>query len=301
MILVTGAAGMTGLAVIAALAARGASVRALTGSGRSAHQLRAAGAAEVACASLADVAALTAAMAGVHTVLHIPPRMKPDEVDNGMNVIAAAKAAGVQRIALHSVINSQIQAIRFHVHKRLVEEAAMTSGLPWIILQPTNYMQNVAWNWQRMLEGGEFVFPYSADVPVSWLDLDDYAQAVARLLTETGFDYGVYEAVSTREPLTRRQLAEIWSRVLGRTVRAVAVPLEEYMALPHWQGRDPRELAILRTMFEEFDRHGAPGGNWHMLGLLLGREPTGYEHFARRYAAERLGASLNRNDGDPHA
>jgi uncharacterized protein YbjT (DUF2867 family) len=288
MILVTGAAGMTGLSVIAALATRGMKVRALSGSGRSGSRLLAAGAAEVATASLADAPALAAAMQGVHTVLHIPPRMKPDEVESGQNVIQAARAAGVRRIALHSVINSQIQAIRFHVHKRLVEEAAMTSGLPWIILQPTNYMQNVAWNWQRMCETGEVVFPYSADVPVSWLDLDDYAQAVARVLTEPGFDYGVYEAVSTRMPLNRHQLADVWSRVLGRPVRAVTMPLDEYMALPHWHGRDPREMAILRTMFEEFDRHGAPGGNWHMLGLLLGRDPTDYESFARRYAARRL-------------
>lgn len=288
MILVTGAAGMTGLAVIAALARKGATVRALSGSGRSTQALRAAGAHETAVASFDDVAALAQAMNGIDTVLHIPPRMKPQETDDGLNVIAAARIAGVRRLALHSVINSQIQAIRFHVHKRLVEEAAMTSGLPWIIFQPTNYMQNVGWNWQRMLDTGDFVFPYSEHVKVSWLDLDDYAQAVATALTTPGWDYGVYEAVSSRQPLSRVEMAAIWSRVLGREVRACTMTLDDYMALPHWAGRDPREMAILRTMFEEFDRHGAPGGNAAMLGLLLGREPTSYEDFARRHAARHL-------------
>ncbi len=277
---------MTGQAVIRALHQRGVPVRALTASGRSAEVLRQCGASEVAHASFADATRLRDAMEGVDTVLHIPPRMKPDETANGINVINAARQAGVERIALHSVINSQVQAIRFHTHKRLVEEAAMYSGLPWVIFQPTNYMQNVAWNWKRMMETGEFVFPYSADVPVSWLDLADYAEAVANVLVSREYDYGVYECVSTARPLTRHQLAQIWSQVTGRPVVASTMDLDAYMALPHWHGRDPREMAILRTMFEEFDRHGAPGGNSKTLAMLLGRKPGSYEEFAARHAAE---------------
>jgi uncharacterized protein YbjT (DUF2867 family) len=287
-LLLTGAAGGTGRAVLAALKRLGARVRAMATREASAQALREAGADETALARFDDPAALAAALRGIDTVFHIPPRMKPEEVDNGLAVIAAARAAGVRRIALHSVINSQVQAIRFHVHKRLVEEAAITSGLPWIIFQPTNYMQNVAWQWARLVERGELLFPYSAQAPISWLDLEDYAEGVARALVEPGFDHGTYEMVSAQAPLNRQELAAIWSRVLGREVRATTMPLDDYMALPHWQGRDPRELAILRTMFEEFDRHGAPGGNWRVLALLLGREPTAYETFARRLAAQRL-------------
>ena len=286
-VLITGAHGVTGRAVLGALKRRGARVRAMVTREASAQALREAGADETALARFDDPAALTAAMHDIDTVFHIPPRMKPEEVSNGLAVIAASRAAGVRRIALHSVINSQVQAIRFHTHKRLVEEAAITSGLPWIIFQPTNYMQNVAWQWARLVEHGELLFPYSAEVPISWLDLADYAEGVARALTEPGFDYGTYEMVSAAEPLDRHQLAAIWTRVLGREVRAMTMALDAYMALPHWQGRDPRELALLRTMFEEFDRHGAPGGNSRVLALLLGRAPTPYEAFARRFAAQR--------------
>jgi uncharacterized protein YbjT (DUF2867 family) len=293
-VLVTGANGITGRAVIAALRRRGVRVRALATREASAQALHEAGADETALARFDDAAALAATMRGIHTVFHVPPRMKPEEVANGLAVIAAARAAGVRRIALHSVVNSQLQAIRFHVHKRLVEEAALTCGLPWLIFQPTNYMQNVAWQWTRLIEHGELLFPYSAEVPVSWLDLHDYAEGVARALAEPGFDYGTYEMVSTAQPLNRHQLAAAWSHVLHREVRAVTMPLDAYMALPHWAGRDPREMALLRTMFEEFDRHGAPGGNRQLLGLLLGREPSSYPEFARRFAAERgLGPGLS--------
>jgi hypothetical protein len=61
------------------------------------------------------------------------------------------------------------------------------------------------------------------------------------------------------------------------------MPLDEYMALPHWAGRDLREMAILRTMFKEFDSHGAPGGNCRTMAMILGRETTSYQNFAERY------------------
>jgi len=286
-ILITGANGATGRAVLAALKTRGARVRTMTTRQVSAASLREAGADEVALARFDDPMSLSEAMRGVDTVFHVPPRMKPEETANGLAVIRAARGAGVRRIALHSVINSQVQSIQFHVHKRLVEEAAITSGLPWIIFQPTNYMQNVAWQWNRLVEQGELLFPYRANALISWLDLDDYAEAVARVLTTEGFEYGTFEAVSTASPLSRHGLAEIWSTALGRPVRATELPLDEYMALPQYVGRDPRELAILRTMFEEFDRHGAPGGNSRVLAMMLGREASSYAQFANRLAVTR--------------
>uniref|UniRef100_UPI0040482281 NmrA family NAD(P)-binding protein n=1 Tax=Limnohabitans sp. TaxID=1907725 RepID=UPI0040482281 len=292
-IVITGASGMTGQNVMSSLRILGARVRAVSSNELSATRLQALGADETAVANFSDELALARAFEGADTVFHIPPRMHPDETDNGLRVIRAAKSAGVRVIALHSVINSQVQAIRFHVHKRLVEEAAITCGMPWVIFQPTNYMQNVDWQWSRLLEHGELLMPYPADVRISWLDLHDYAEAVAHVLTTAGYEYGVYEMASARSPLTRHQMAATWSQVLGRAVRATAMPLEAYMALPHWRGRDPREMAILRTMFEEFGRHGAPGGNWHVLASLLGREPTQYDAFARRHALER-------NAIDPH-
>lgn len=258
-ILITGANGLTGHAVLKQLRGRAKLIRCLTSNQQSADALLQMGATDVVVGNLADEESIYQATRGIEKVFHIPPRMKPEEVQYGKNVISAAKRAGVNCIYLHSVINSQVSTIQFHVHKREVEEAAITSGIPWVIFQPTNFMQNVAWNWKKLTTDGEFLFPYSATQPISWLDLDDYAQAVTKCLTETGWAYGVYECVSTQAPLTRVELASIWTSVLKRKIVATTMPLDEYMALPHWAGRDPREMAILRTMFAEFDRHGAPG------------------------------------------
>lgn len=285
-ILITGANGLTGHAVLRQLKGKVDVIRCLTSNQKSADALLQLGATEVVVGNLADEESVFRAATGMTRVFHIPPRMKPDETQYGKNVIHAAKRAGLQCIYLHSVINSQVSAIQFHVHKRLVEEAAITSGIPWVIFQPTNFMQNVAWNWAKLTKDGEFLFPYSATQKISWLDLDDYAQAVAKCLTESGWEYGVYECVSTRAPLSRVELAQIWSKVLQRTITATTMPLDDYMRLPHWQGRDPREMAILRTMFQEFDNHGAPGGNSRVLSMVLGRDTTSYEQFAKKFSLQ---------------
>jgi hypothetical protein len=239
-ILITGANGLTGHAILRHLQGKSDVVRCLTSNQNSADALLRLGATEVVVGNLADEESVFRAAAGMTRVLHIPPRMKPEETQYGKNVIHAAKRAGVQCIYLHSVINSQVSAIQFHVHKRLVEEA------------------------------------------------------------ESGWEYGIYECVSTKAPLSRVQLAQIWSKVLQRSIKATTMPLDDYMRLPHWQGRDPREMAILRTMFQEFDNHGAPGGNSRTLAMMLGRDTTSYEQFAEKFflqasACAIQGRSIERN------
>jgi hypothetical protein len=81
-------------------------------------------------------------------------------------------------------------------------------------------------------------------------------------------------------------LAKIWSKVLQRSITATTMPLDDYMQLPHLQGRDPREMALLRTMFREFDNHGAPGGNSKILSMILGRDTTSYEQFAEKFSLQ---------------
>ncbi|TIU91315.1 MAG: NAD-dependent epimerase/dehydratase family protein, partial [Mesorhizobium sp.] len=70
-VLVTGATGRTGRAVIAALAERGARVRAMTRSRAGEDGLHAAGAHEIALADLGDRSSLEDALSGIARLYHI--------------------------------------------------------------------------------------------------------------------------------------------------------------------------------------------------------------------------------------
>jgi uncharacterized protein YbjT (DUF2867 family) len=117
MVLITGAAGKTGQAVIRALAERRAAVRAFVY--RQAHidRMKQLGVREVVVGELRDEAVLGQAMNGVRAVYHICPNMNPDEVAIGQLAITAARAAGVQHFVYHSVLHPQSEAMPHHWHK----------------------------------------------------------------------------------------------------------------------------------------------------------------------------------------
>ncbi|MCB0098226.1 MAG: NmrA family NAD(P)-binding protein, partial [Caldilineaceae bacterium] len=95
MILVTGAAGKTGCAIIRALTGRGKNVRALVRRAEQAAVARQAGAVEVHVGDLAVAADVARAMQGIAAVYHICPNMHQHEVRIGQLMMAAARKADV--------------------------------------------------------------------------------------------------------------------------------------------------------------------------------------------------------------
>ena len=143
MILVTGAAGKTGLAVIRALAARDVPVRGLVHQEEYRVSVLEAGAQQALLGDLLNEKDLRVALAGVRVIYHIPPNVHPREVDIGDIAIQEASRAGVEHFVYHSVLHPQLEEMPHHWLKLRVEERLIASGLPFTILQPTAYMQNI--------------------------------------------------------------------------------------------------------------------------------------------------------------
>jgi uncharacterized protein YbjT (DUF2867 family) len=284
-VLVTGAAGMTGLLVVRALARRGAAVRAFVRNEAQAQAARSAGAAGALIGDLREPAQLGRACEGVRAVYHICPRLVPDEIAIGTAAIAAARAARVERFVYHGVAHPWIQALPHHWDKLQVQLALEQSDLAYAVIQPTNYMQNVTWAWQALLETGTYFLPYSPDTPLTWVDAEDVAEAAARVVLEAGFEGGSYELCGTPRPLSRRAICERLSRKLGRTIRAEVKPWDEWRRIPRYRGWSDEQLRRLRLMFDYYDRHGFRAGNPKVLEMLLGRGATSYDAFLERLPA----------------
>ena len=97
-ILVTGASGRTGRAVIAALANRGAYVRAFIRREEVSEELQALGANEIALGDLFEGDGLEQAVKGVDQVIHICPPMNPGEAELGKKVTDLCLAHNVRRL-----------------------------------------------------------------------------------------------------------------------------------------------------------------------------------------------------------
>ncbi len=285
MILVTGAGGKTGKAVIKALIARGASVRALVRSPAHDASLKAMGVSDVLIGEMDDPHALLQATQGAEAIYHICPNVSPHEIRFGKATIDAATSAGVQRFVYHSVLHPQIEAMPHHWSKMRVEEMLFSSKLDVTILQPTAYMQNSLAEWDRMVGAGIYRVPYPIETRLSLVDLDDVAQVAALVLTGDGHIGATYELVGTA-PMSEIDIAETFARVLQRDVRAEAEPIEAWRDRASSAAMDNYQRETLIKMFGAYARDGLTG-NPNVLGWLLGRPPTSLAAFAGRVAAQR--------------
>jgi uncharacterized protein YbjT (DUF2867 family) len=240
------------------------------------------GAEKVIVGDIRDEGAIGLAMQGVRAIYHICPNMSPDEVVIGNLVIRAARNADVEHFVYHSVLHPQTEKMNHHWQKLRVEEMLFEAGLPFTILQPAPYMQNLLANWKNILEEGVLRVPYSVHSQFSFVDLEDVAEAARVLLMEPNHRNAIYELAGTA-PMSHSEVAEICSRQLDRDVRAEKEEIGDWRIRAQRQGMSEYAVENLSKMFEYYDGWGL-AGNPNVLRWLLKREPTSLETFIDRTA-----------------
>lgn len=277
MILVTGAAGKTGRAVLDALAQTGQPARAWV---RRPEQGLDLPAADTVAGDVADAGLWKEACRGVEAVYLIFPNMYPGERAAGRLAMGAAQLAGVERIVYHSVLHPQTEEMPHHWQKLRVEEEIFRSGLPFTILQPCAYMQNVLAYVDDIATRGRYVVPYSVWTRFGLVDLDDVASAAARVLTESNHEGAVYELAGPAN-LSSVEITQAFARRLQRPVEAIEQPIEKWERSASAGGMPSKTVGYLAAMFRYYDRYGLTG-NGNVLGWLLGRRPTSFAQFVTR-------------------
>ena len=276
MILVTGAGGKTGRALIKSFS-KVESVCAFVHRGEHVAGLKSLGAEKVIVGDLRDETAIRSGMDGARVVYHICPNMSRDEKMVGNLVIGEAKRAGVEHFVYHSVLHPQTEKMNHHWQKLRVEEMIFESGLPFTILQPAPYMQNLLAGWKSIVEEGVLRVPYSVHAKFSFLDLDDLAEAAKIVLTEAGHNNAVYELAGTL-PISHVEVAEIFEKLLKRKVRAEKEEIGDWRLRAEGSGMSDYAIENLIRMFEYYDRWGLVG-NPNVLQWILKREPGSLEEF----------------------
>lgn len=213
MILVTGATGNIGSALLEELRAVGVGpVRGLT---RDAARAALPEGAEAVEGDFTDLVTLKAALEGVRS-LFLVSRLGSDG-----DILETARQAGVEHVVLVSSITVQTHPHLGPAGENLeVEELLKASGMAWTILRPTQFASNTLM-WAPAIRGHETVRAPYAGTALPTIHPADIA-AVARVaLTEPGHRGRTY-ALTGPEPVSARQRAEAIAVALGRDV-----PFEE--------------------------------------------------------------------------
>ncbi len=250
-ILVIGATGNVGRPTIAALLARGESVRALS---RSEEKLSALpeGVTGV-VADLETGSGLDAALSGVEHLFLITANGET-ETARGLNAVHAAKAAGVRRIVFLSVQDPGEEPAIPHSRSKLpIEEAVRESGCEYTILRPSYFNQTDLSVVQVVKNYGVYPMPIGS-IGQNRVDTRDIADCAVRALTEDGHagaEYSLYGPETVSGP----GAAAVYARHFGREVHYGGDDVEKWAA-PIKTFIAPWLLDSLKKMFLSTQRNG---------------------------------------------
>ncbi|MFB9234684.1 SDR family oxidoreductase [Plantactinospora siamensis] len=141
LILVTGATGTLGTAVVPRLLADGHRVRATS------RRPRSGGEVEWRVADLADGAGLDTALAGVAAVVHLATggtggrRTARVDVAGTRRLVDAAATAGVRQLNYVSIVGIDRVPLAYYRHKLAAERVVRAGAVPWSILRATQFPQ----------------------------------------------------------------------------------------------------------------------------------------------------------------
>jgi uncharacterized protein YbjT (DUF2867 family) len=280
MIIVTGASGRLGSAVVDGLLRRvpadqvGVSVR----DPRKVADLQQRGV-HVRQGDFTDPASLEKAFEGAASVLVVSANSTGDDaVRQHRNAIAAAAAAGAKRVLYTSHMGADpTSAFPPMPDHAATEEALRTAGTAFTALRNGFYASTVPMLLGHALETGELRVPQ--DGAVAWTTHADLAEGIARILADDLFD-GATPPLTGPEEVTMSRVAAIASDLTGREIRHVVVEDEEYRQGLLAAGLPESAADMLVGLFAA-SRRGDFGPADPALATLLGRPTTTIEDYLR--------------------
>ncbi|AGS24760.1 NmrA family NAD(P)-binding protein [Rhizobium etli] len=236
MYAVTGITGQVGAVVGAKLLDQGLPVRAVLRNTEKAGAWRDRGA-EIAIADMTDAPELALAFEGAEGVfLLLPPSFDPapgfPEVKAIIEALKTALTkASPKKLVCLSTIGAQAKEENLLSQLGLFEQAISTLPMPVAFLRAAWFMENSAWDIAPARESGvmpSFLQPLTKPVPM--VSVRDVGATAAEMLQE---DWTGKRIVELEGPfrITPLQMAEAFSIVFGKTVRAEPVPRETWEAL----------------------------------------------------------------------
>jgi len=249
-VLVTGATGQQGGALTQVLLKKGHRVRAFTRNPNSpkANELKKAGA-EIYAGDFEDTKSLQGAMKGMDSVFVMGTMWEvgtDGETRQGLAAADAAKAAGVKHLLYTSVGSADRHTNIPHFDSKFkVEEHIKKIGVPYTIIAPVFFMENIFAPWMAGLKEGRYPLALPPTQKLQQTCLADIANFAAYILENRDRFLGKRFDIAS-DDLTGLQAADILTRVTGRKIEFFEVPLEAVRA----------QSADFAIMFEYFIKVG---------------------------------------------
>ncbi|HEX2143963.1 MAG TPA: NAD(P)H-binding protein [Glycomyces sp.] len=252
MYLITGATGTIGRPLVAALAARGEPVRAVT---RDRDLAAFPHGVEVVAADPSRPASLAPHLDGVRAVFLNSTAIRDATAD----LVDLARRSGVTRLVALAAYNVEqdlaLQPSRYIGDRnRECEAAAETSGLEWTSLRPHVYASMAVPLWAEQLRRGDDVawpYPDFAEAPI---DPRDVAEVAAHALLTDDL-LGRKPVLTGPEAISQADMVAVIAEVTGRPLRYRELPVLDFADLIRTMGLPPELTASFIARYAAFAAH----------------------------------------------
>ncbi|MFB5760634.1 SDR family oxidoreductase [Paenibacillus medicaginis] len=286
MIIVTGASGKLGGAVVEQLLKRvpagqiGVSVR----DPHQAQKLQELGV-RVRQGDFDDAESLYHAFEGASQVLIVSSGTLGEAgIRQHQTAIDTAKKAGASRVLYTSHMGSSPTShFAPMIHHDATEKLLQASGMAFTSLRNGFYIASALMLIGGALQTGELIAP--EDGPVAWTAHSDLAEAIAAIIYEQKFD-GLTPNLTASEAIDMGDIATIASEVLGRTIRRIVVSDEEFREHMLSQGVPEASINMRLGVFRA-SRQGDFSEVDPSLANLIGRPPMSLREVLRELISQQ--------------
>jgi uncharacterized protein YbjT (DUF2867 family) len=221
-ILVVGATGNVGSALIRTLKSKGISCIAGIRNESKAEELKALGV-PLTEFNFDDPQSMERAFQKAERVFLLLP-LTPRLMEHGKAAIEAAKNAGVSYIVRSSEFRADPASPRLAFRAQgEVDQALKESGTPCAIIRPNFFMQNFAVHYRESIRKQHAIMLPQGAGSISFVDVRDIAEVAAHLLISPDRYAGHSYDLTGPQPLSNSNVASILSQTLGKPVEYLSL------------------------------------------------------------------------------
>jgi uncharacterized protein YbjT (DUF2867 family) len=279
MILVTGASGNAGGAVLHEVLKTNRPVKAMYRSPEDAAKASTEVGAVI--ADFADKPSLGRALDGVDAVYLVCSPVR-ELVELEGNMVDACGAAGVRHVVLNSALGAGVYPKSFPSWHRRVEDKLEASGLDYTILRPNSFMQNILTYYAPTIRTQGAFYAAMGNARTSFIDVRDVAAVAAKTLTSPGHAGKTYE-LNGPEAITYAEVAEKITRASARRVQYVDISaVQQKQAM--LDQRMPDWLVTALLDLQAYYTGGKGCDVDDVVSNILGRAPRTMDQFLADFA-----------------
>ena len=277
-VLVTGATGNVGAAVVQALLTAGVSVRAAAGTPDRVRE-RFGDTVQAVTLDFTDPVTWPDAYDGVQRMFLLrPPQLgKPDT--QMLPSLEYARAAGVRQMVFLSLQGAESNKVVPHAK---IEAWLKKSGVDWTFVRASFFMQNLTTTHLTDIRDRDDIMVPAGRGATAFVDAQDVAEVAAAALIDPDAHRNRAWTPTGPEALTYQDIATELTQVLGRTITYRRPGALRYAWHAHRTLAMPWGMIAVTTTIYTIARLGKAAALTTDVHAVLGRAPVGFASFAAR-------------------